>query len=66
VPDENIVLDYHAFADERMTGDLAAFADSCILLNFHKCANPCLVPDLAPIEIRKLLQPHVHAKFYVV
>ena len=39
VPNEDVVLDNDAFADEGVTGDLAAFAHDHIFLDFHECAD---------------------------
>ena len=51
VPDEDVVLDDDAFAYKSMAGDLATFAHGNIFLDFHECADLCLVPDLASVEI---------------
>src|SRR5271156_1898980 len=54
VPDEDVVLDDHAFADKRVAGYFAALADPCISLDLHECADLCLVSDFTSVEIYEL------------
>src|SRR5262245_4186088 len=49
VPDEDVVLDRHALADEGMTRDLAPTADFGILLNLDERANLRAISDFAAI-----------------
>ena len=51
VSDEYLGLDGYAFANERMTRDLATSSDSRALLNLDKRADPCLVANLAAIKV---------------
>jgi hypothetical protein len=46
---EDVVLNNDTFTDKAVTGDLAAFADTGIFLNFYECADLGLVPDLASV-----------------
>ena len=64
--DEDIVFDHHAFANETVTGDLAAFADAGILLNLYKCADLCLVPNLAAVQVYKLRESDIFTQFHVI
>ena len=54
VPDENVVFDSHAFADESMTGDLAPRAYSGVLLNLNERSELALIPNLAPVKVYEL------------
>ncbi len=38
---------------------LQRFAHRDILLNFDECADLCLIPDLAPVQIYELREPDV-------
>ena len=49
VADEDVVLNCHAFADERMARDLAAASDRGVLLNLDECADLRFVADLAAV-----------------
>jgi hypothetical protein len=49
-----------------VTGDLAAAADSGILLNLDKCADLRLVSDFASIEIDEFRETHVLAQLDIV
>jgi hypothetical protein len=49
-----------------VTGNLAAFADAGILLDFDKRADLCFVPDLTPVEIYEFRQPDILPKLHVV
>jgi hypothetical protein len=53
VPDKDVVFDYYAFANKGVTGYLATFADTGIFLDFYKCADLGLVPDLASVQINE-------------
>ena len=52
--DEDVVLDRHAFADERMTRDFAAPADRRVLLNFDECPDLGLVANGTAIQVDEL------------
>ena len=54
VPDKDIVFNGDAFADEGVTGDLAAPADAGILLDLNKCSNLRFIADLASVEVDEL------------
>ena len=54
MPDEDFVLDRHAFTDEGMTRYLAPFADLGILLNLNKGADFAVIANLTAIEIDEI------------
>src|SRR5690606_22487019 len=54
VADEDLVLDVHALADERVRGHLAACADEGVLLDLHERADARLVADRAAVEIHEI------------
>src|SRR5690606_20983613 len=68
VPDEYFVFNGHAFAEERVRGDLAACADRRVLLDLDECADPRVVPDGATVEVdeRRLEDSHAGSESYVV
>jgi hypothetical protein len=51
VTDEHVVFDRDAFADERMTRDLAAPPDDRVPLNLDKRPDSRIVPDRAAVKI---------------
>lgn len=55
VPDEYLVLDRHAFADEAVTGDLTTSPDHGVFLDLDKGANARVVADLTPVQIHKAM-----------
>jgi hypothetical protein len=57
VTDEGVILDGHALADERVTGDLAAPPDGRVLLNLDEGADLGFVADRAPVQIDEFTQP---------
>src|SRR3974390_1558973 len=65
MPDKDVVLDRHAFAYERMTGDLAPLADRGILLYFNERADLCAVPNRAAVQVDERRQFHVLAQLHV-
>ena len=64
MPNEDVILDFYAFTDEGVTGNLAAFADTGILLDFDEGPNLGFVPDFAAVQIDELGEPHVLAEPY--
>ena len=59
MPDEDFVLDRHAFADEGMTRYLAPLADLGILLNLDEGPDFCVITDLATIEVDEFRELYV-------
>ena len=51
---KDVVLYGDAFANEGVAGDLAAFPDAGVLLNFNKGANLCFRPNFASVEVNEL------------
>ena len=60
--DEDVVFDRHAFADERVAGDLAVLSDLGVLLNLDKGADLGVVADLAAVEVDELGELDVLAR----
>src|SRR5262249_59994818 len=54
VAHENVVLDGHAFADKRVTGDLTVLSDLGVLLNLDEGTDFCVVTDIAPVKVDEL------------
>ena len=48
-----------------MAGNLAAFSDTRVLLDLNEGADPCLVPDLAAVEIDELRKPYVLPQLHI-
>ena len=65
MPDEDIVFDYYAFTDERVTGDLHVSADAGIFLDFDKGPDTAVVSNRAAVEVDECVIGHVAAKLYV-
>src|SRR5260370_4767101 len=65
VSDKHVVLDFHPFANERMTGNLAAAAYTCVFLNFDKRPNFGVIANLASVKIDEFRKfdvfPQLHA-----
>src|SRR5215469_10714319 len=51
VPNEDIVFDIDALADEGVARNFAASSDSHVLLHFDECADFGLIPDFTIIQI---------------
>jgi hypothetical protein len=51
VPDENVVLQSHSFADESMAGDLTPVSDLGSFLNLNERPDLHVITDLTPIEV---------------
>jgi len=62
--DEDVVLNGHALAHKRVTRDLAAFTNTCILLDFNKRANLGLIADLTAIKIDKSTKLDITSQSY--
>src|SRR5882762_677761 len=54
VPDEDVVFDLHALANKGVAGNLAASADTGILLDFHEGPNFRFISDFAAVQINEL------------
>ena len=65
MPDENLILDRHSFANEGMTGNLAILSNGRIFLNFDKCSDLRVVSDFASVEIARLDDFDPRAEFDV-
>jgi hypothetical protein len=66
VSDEHIVLDGHAFADERVALDLAVPADAGVLLHFHECPDLRIVADRTAVKVDELGQTDILAELHVI
>src|ERR1035441_5595228 len=51
VPDENFLLQRHAFADESVAGNFAAAPDFRALLDFNERADLHIIADFTPVKI---------------
>src|SRR4029078_9951753 len=60
VPDEHLVLDAHAFADEAVRGDFAASSDRRAGLDFNKRPDPGLVTNRATIQVDEIRMEYSH------
>src|SRR2546425_115983 len=65
VADEDVVLDGHAFANERVAGDLAVLADVRVLLNFDKGTDLGVVAYFAAIEVDEPRQLDAFAQLHI-
>ena len=59
MPDEDIILDRHTFADEGVAGDLAVPADGGVFLDFHEGADLGVVADGAAVEVDEFREPDI-------
>src|SRR5439155_12265669 len=66
VTDEDLVLDRHAVAYERVALHLAAGADARAALNLDERPDARPVPDRAAVEVRERADPDVVAEVDVV
>src|SRR5947207_6666919 len=53
MPNEDLVFDLHAFANEGMAGDFAAVTHPCAFLYFYKGPYFDIVTDFTPVQIGK-------------
>ena len=65
VADENFVFQHHAFANEGVTGNLAAGADAGAFLNFDECADFDIVADFATVKVGEAVNANAIARFDV-
>jgi hypothetical protein len=66
VPDKHIVLNDDAFTDKGVAGDFAVFANTGILLDFHKRTDFCFVSDHASVQIDEFRKSDVFPELNVV
>jgi hypothetical protein len=59
--DENIVFNGNTFAEETMTGNLAAFSDAGILLDLNEGPDPCFISNLTSVQIDELRETDIRA-----
>ena len=59
VPDKDVVFQGHAFTNKRVTRNLAARADSGVLLDLDKRSNLGLVANLTTIEVDETKDAHI-------
>ena len=52
--DEDLVLDRHALADERVGGDIAADADMAVFLDLDDGADLRSVTDRTPVQTHQI------------
>src|SRR2546425_4860119 len=62
---EDVVLDGHPFADERVAGNLAVLADPDVLLDLDKGTDLGVVADFTSVEIDELRQDDAAAQLDV-
>ena len=63
--DENIVLNRDAFADKRMTGNLAAPSHFGVFLNFDERSNLRFITDLASVQVDEFGEPDSLSQFHI-
>jgi hypothetical protein len=66
VSNEDLVFDYDAFAHKRVARDLAAAANTRILLNLDERADFGFVANFAAVKIDERSEPHVLPEFHVI
>src|SRR2546421_8155434 len=66
VADEDLILDLHAAADERVAGNLARLADRGPSLHLHERSDPTAAADAAPVEVAERPDRHVLAELDLV
>jgi hypothetical protein len=65
VTNEDFILDRHAFANERMAGDLTIAPDPGILLDLHEGSDLRVIANLTPVQVYEISQFHVPAQLHV-
>src|ERR1700730_4743825 len=65
VADEYFGFDGYAFADERVTGNLAARSNRCPFLHLYERSDPGLVSDLAPVKVNESVNADITPQLYV-
>ena len=63
---KDIVFNRHAFTDECVARDLAAFSNRGILLDFDERSDFCFVADFTAIEVDKLREPYVSTQPHII
>ena len=63
---EDLVFKRNSFANEGMAGDLAVPADGGPFLNLDKSPDFCIVPDLASVEIDKVMDKDAFPQPYII
>jgi hypothetical protein len=66
VPDEDLVLDLNAVADERVARDLAGDADRCPPLHLHEGSDAGVTPDAAAVKVAERPDGHVFTELDAV
>ena len=66
MPDEDVVFDRDAVADECVALDLAVRADRGPALDLDKRSDPGVVADLAAVEVRERLNDDALAELDIV
>ena len=64
--DENLILDLHAVADERVARDLASRADRRPPLDLDEGSDAGVTPDAAAVKVRERPDSYVFTEFDVV
>ena len=62
---ENVIFDGYAFADERVAGNLAVFADPGAFLYLYKVTDFCVITDGAAVKVDKVVNVDAFAEFYI-
>ena len=65
MPDKDIVLNGHAFADEGVAGDFAIFADDGVFLDLDEGADFGVFADFAAVEVDEVVDLDIFAEFYI-
>jgi hypothetical protein len=63
--DEDVIFNLHAFADERMAGNLDVVPDNGILLNLNEGADLGIIANRASIKIDECENLCILAQLYI-
>jgi hypothetical protein len=66
VPNENLIVYSHTFANERMTLNFAQPADPHILLYLHEGTDASAITYDATVKVSKSIDDHVLTYYYIV
>jgi hypothetical protein len=62
---KDLVFQSHPFTNKGMTGDFAAVPNLDPFLNLYKRSNLHVVPDLAAIQVDKVMKPDIFAQLHI-
>ena len=63
--DEHFVFDINAFTNKSVAGNLAAFTDGGVFLDFNERANFRVVANLAAVQIDELGKADAVSQFHI-